>query len=123
MMALRVNEMNDEWSARRNECLNSLESDAGLTTLGIAGRTMGRGLTSSSEKGSNPTVGEPGLGVYEPHTHSILCWSYFVAHCIHLTKHRPYVHPTYEMRLGNCFFVSTVIYCYSIQKRPRPGRH
>jgi chromatin structure-remodeling complex protein RSC7 len=93
MMALRVNEMNEEWTVKRKESLKNI--DAGLAMVGIAGRTMGGGLAPPSERALNPTVNEPGLGVYEPHMHSIFCQSSVSSFVTSTSQiYRPCGHPT-----------------------------
>jgi len=68
MMALRVREMNDEWSQRRKESVKSVDIEEGLV---LGGRTMGAALAPASEKVLNPAVNEGGLGMYESHSNCI----------------------------------------------------
>lgn len=81
MMATRVQDANDEWSKLRKENLrpiggnaeNSLAIPEGLM---VSGTTMGGAPLPVTEKVLNAAKGlfeEPPLGVYEPHTNSILC--------------------------------------------------
>ena len=70
MMALRVSEMNDEWSLRRKESVKPVEIEDGLV---VGGKIMGATVVPASEKALNPAANEGGHGIYEPHTNCIFC--------------------------------------------------
>ena len=108
MMAMRVNEMNDEWSARRREALKNVESEDGLT---VAGKVMGGAVATVTERLVNPGVNEGGLGMYESHTNGIFCKknSFFYFLLTLNSSNRPLRFSAHLKPLGDrlCFIANT----------------